>query len=506
MLNQISIEDATVHDVSNKTWPQTQSDQHDATQPVVVLAGDGVGPEVMDACTKVLKTACPRLDWISAEAGSAALAKGVATGLPGETVDVISETGVALRGPLAGTTGQACSSASVLLRNMFELYGNVRPVRQLPYPGLPYAYSDIDVVVVRGNGNAPDRTIEHMQTPDVAQSLRLVANRECESIARLGFALAEAGNRTKVHCATRADGLMLTEGMFRKVFEEVTGDFADIAARTIHIEDCAREMLAAPEDFEIIITSDLNANLVSDLATSLVGGFGRSAAAEIGSHAAVFEPLHGPAPLLAGQNRVNPTAMILSGVMMLRHLGMAHEADCVEQALRRVYQEGATLPEDIALPGHAAGTDEFTDAIIEQLDLTTPALEKPRSGTFQVPAAKIKPRSKTRRRLDGLDIFVEWRGSAEDLAARVEPFGDPKGFQLCMISNQSPQKHPHGRAGVGGNDHWLCRFRYGGKRRAAEEQVAPLLARLATAVRWMHVEKLTAFNGSPGFTPIENEV
>lgn len=506
MLNQISIEDAAVHDVSVNSWPQSQPDQQDATQPVVALAGDGIGPEVMDACKTVLKTACPRLDWISAETDSEALAKGTATDLPSETIDAIAETGIALRGPLAGVSGPASNSASILLRNVFELYANVRPVCQLPYPGLPYAYSDIDVVVVRGNGNAPDRTIEHMQTPDVAQSLRLVANRECEGIARLGFALAEAGNRTKVHCATKTDGLMLTEGMFRNAFEEVTGDFEGIEARSIHIEDCARELLATPEDFEVIVTSDLNANLVSDLATSLVGGFGRSAAAEIGRHAAVFEPLHGPASMLAGQNRANPTAMILSGVMMLRHLGMAHEADCVEQALRRVYQEGATLPEDIALPGHAAGTDEFTDAIIEQLDSAAPALENPRSGAFQVPAAKIKPRRKTRRRLDGLDIFVEWRGSAEDLVARIEPFGDPKGFQLCVISNQRAQKHPSGRHRASANDHWLCRFRYGGKRRAAEEQVAPLLARLSTAVRWMHVEKLTAFNGSPGFTPIENEV
>lgn len=499
MFNEVASEGSVYPDAPVEALPESLADHAKARRSVVVLPGDGVGPDVTNACLRVLDAACPQLDWIRTDGGTEAKGKGSLTGLPKDTIDAIAKSGVVLKGPLAKPVGASGDGVDYLLRNIFELYGNVRPVKQLPYPGLPYAYSDIDMVVVRENGTASSEILEHMQTADVVQSLRLVSRKGSERIAQLGFALATAHGRKKVHCVTDADGPILAEGFFHSVFENVADEYPALDAQTIAIEECAQALLATPEKFDVIVSTNLHGSIVSDLATSLVGGFGLTAGAEIGRNAAMFAPLHGPAPLLAGQTKHNPTAMIMAGVMMLRHLGLVHQADCVEQAVRRVYQEGATLPEDIALPGHGAGTDAFGDAVIEQLEVVSPVFPRHPTKAFAPPAAKARRRAKSSRRLDGVDVFVEWRGTAEDLAARLEPFGDRNGFQLFMITNSGAQAYPHGNDLGDTTDHWLCRFRYGGKSGAAEDQVAPLLDRLSTAIRWMHVEKLTAFDGDPGY-------
>lgn len=493
MLNEARIEEKMSHDAPVVAWPERRLEADAAYQPVVVLPGHGVGPEIMEACLGVLQKAAPGLDWIHADIGSEAR-PATPFSLPNATLDAISDAGVVLKGPLAGPRDGEPKPDAVL-RKALELYGHIRPVKQLPYPGLPYAFSDIDVIFVRENADDAQTRLEYMQTPNVAQSLRLVTRPDADRIARLAFALAEAEGRQVVHYAGRADAAELTRDLARSVFETVAGDHPDIDARHLRLEDCAQELLAAPQQFQVILADRMNGDFAADLATSLVGGFGRCAAADIGHEAAVFHPLHGTLADSAGQNAANPTAMIMAGVMMLRHLGLAHEAHRVEQAVRRVYQEGIALTTDVALPGRAVGTNAFAEAVIEQIDMAPPAAPQAASRLFVPPPPRPAPRRKTKRRVDGLDVFVEWRGPAEELIARLEPHSDRNGFQLYLVTDTGAERG----AGEATSDQFLCRFRYNRKHGNPERDAAELLERLSRAVCWMHVEKLTTFDGTPGY-------
>lgn len=503
MYNEAVLQDTLVTETSVIPWPVTRAEPRHEPQPVVVLPGDGVGPEVMNACLKILKAVAPGLDWIMAEARTGTSSPATGYGLSTDTYDAIARTGVVLKGPMTPPAEYGTVRSDTMLRNALGLYAQVRPICQLPYPGLPYAYSDIDVVVVRDLCDGGAGGAEYMHTPDVAQRVNTITRGTSERIARLAFALAEANGHDTVHCATRADGPSLAEGLYRSVFEEVGQDHHEIALKHLRLEDAANELLAFPHKYHVIALSPLHGDPVGDIATSLTGGFGRCASAELGAHTALFQPLHGPLPELAGQNAANPTAMVLAGAMMLRHLGLLQAAETVEWAVRQVYQEGSALTDDVSLPGFAVGTDAFAEAVIESIELAAPASTGPDRAKFVAPTVKRATGQRTKRRFDGLDVFVEWRGAARDLVERLEPLGDRNAFQLYMISNRGGQSHNETAADLDTSDLWLCRFGYHGKRTDAEKHASALLGRLSAAVRWTHVERLTSFNGTPGYAQVD---
>ena len=484
---------------------QGQMDLKRTAPSVVVIPGDGVGPEVTEAALKVLDAACPGLDWTYAEAGSIAFDKGIASGLPRDTLDVIADVGVVLKGPLATPIGYGEKSANVTLRKMFELYGNIRPVKELPGVRSAYAGRGIDLVVVRENVEDLYAGIEHMQTPDVAQCLKLITRKGSEKIARLAFAYAYAEGRSTIHCATKANIMKLTEGLFKSVFEEVARDWPALDSQHMLIDNCAHQMVVAPEQFDVIVTTNMNGDIISDLAAGLVGGLGLAPSANIGAEAAVFEAVHGSAPDIAGRNIANPTAMILSGVMMLRHLGYVTEAFRVEQALRLVYDAGTALTADVSQTGQSAGTDQFADEVIKALDGVSPMAATPDKEPFAPPSVVSEPTRSVERNLDGVDVFVEWRGKAKDLAQLLEARCDLGPFELAMISNRGCIMHPTAGAYTDPVDHWRCRFLCRTHGPDLEQWIGALLASIASTVRWMHVEKLVSFDGTPGYTRAQGE-
>ncbi|MBJ7249534.1 MAG: isocitrate dehydrogenase, partial [Thermoleophilia bacterium] len=282
------------------------------TQAVTLIPGDGVGPEVAESARKIVDASGVKIDWQVHEAGAEVFKKGLATGVPDDTITSIEQTRVVLKGPLATPVGFGEKSANVTLRKLFETYANIRPVREMPGVPTPYSGRGIDLVVVRENVEDLYAGIEHMETPDVAQTLKLISRKGCEKIVKLAYALAEAENRTNVACATKANIMKMTEGLLKRTFEDIAPEHPEIDSWHVIVDNCAHQLVKRPEQFEMIITTNMNGDILSDLTSALVGGLGFAPSANLGTDVAIFEAVHGSAPKYAGQDTINPTAMILS--------------------------------------------------------------------------------------------------------------------------------------------------------------------------------------------------
>src|SRR4051812_24278818 len=376
---------------------------------VTAMPGDGIGPEVMRATQTVLAAAGAEVEWEEALAGAEAFRRGIAAGATQETLDSISRNGVALKGPLETPVGFGDKSANVTLRKTFEMYGNIRPVRELPGIRTPFSGRGIDFVVVRENVEDVYAGIEHMQTPGVAQCLKIITEVGCERIVRLAAAVAEAEGRKKVTVATKANIMKLTEGMLKRSAEQVMPEFPHLQHEHMIVDNCAHQMVIRPEQFDVAVMTNMNGDILSDLAAGLVGGLGVAPSANLGDEAAMFEAVHGSAPQIAGKGVANPTALLLSSLMMLRHIGDFATARRIEHALYVTLEEGRDLTGDIARDGEGVPTAAFVDRIIANLDRES----------ANVPAREYRPiamkrwpqitwyRAASTRELVGVDVFVE---------------------------------------------------------------------------------------------------
>ena len=375
---------------------------------LTVLPGDGIGPEVVAAALKIIAAAGVTLDADFQVAGAEAFKRGVESGVPAETIESIERTRLVLKGPLETPIGHGNKSANVTLRKLFETFANVRPVRELPGVKTPYAGRHIDIVVVRENVEDLYAGIEHMETPAVAQCLKVITRPGCEKITRFAFEYALAEGRHKIHCATKANIMKLTEGLVQHTFEDISKEYPSIEARHILVDNCAHQLAMHPEQFDIILTTNMNGDILSDLTSGLTGGLGFAPSANIGSDVAMFEAVHGSAPDIAGRNLANPTALILSALMLLRHVGEGKAASEIEHAVLVTLEDGVRTG-DMESARAASSTTEFTDAIIGNLGKTS-KLAKPREfKRINVPQASnevghvnVKTRS-----VVGVDVFVE---------------------------------------------------------------------------------------------------
>src|SRR5579883_1146632 len=375
---------------------------------ITVIPGDGIGPEVVGAALKVVEATGAPIAWETREAGAEVFKRGLHSGVPQETIDSIRKTRVALKGPLETPVGYGEKSANVTLRKLFETYGNIRPVREMPGVVTPYSGRGVDLVVVRENVEDLYAGIEHMQTPGVAQCLKLISRKGCEKIVRLAFELAIAEGRKRVHCATKSNIMKLTEGLLKRTFEEIALQYPGIEAQHIIIDNCAHQLVKKPEQFDVIVTTNMNGDIISDLTSALVGGLGFAPSANLGNEVAIFEAVHGSAPKYAGKNVINPTALIMSAVMMLRHLGEFEAALNIEHAVL-VTMESGIRTRDVAGDEGSVGTTEFTDAIISNLGKRTQnwtVRDYKQIKLPQVSTAQDFVQAKTRRTA-GVDVFIE---------------------------------------------------------------------------------------------------
>jgi len=360
-------------------------------------------------------------------------------------------------------------------------------------------------VIVRENVEGVYAGIEYMQTPSVAEALKLITRKGSEKIIRFAFELARAESRHMVHCATKANILKLTEGLFKSVFEEVATDYPDINAHHILIDNCAHQMVVHPEQFDIIVTTNLHGDIISDLGSGLVGGLGVAPSANIGDEIAIFEAVHGSAPDIAGHNIVNPTATFFSAVALLRHLKEFEVAHCIEQAVLYTLETNKELPKDLDKTSSLT-TTAFTDRVIDNLGKKTtfwpPRAYKP---MVSIPTPSVS--DPAAQRLVGIDLYLESDLSAEALGQSLDHLCHATPWHLKMISNRGVQVYPSiEEMSPDTVDHWRARFFL----RAPEDLMQDrdclaLIEKIGKHYHWMHVEKLKEFDGVPNFTKAQGE-
>lgn len=469
----------------------------------VAIPGDGIGPELMEAVHRILKAAGAPIDWQECEAGAGAVAQGKRSGLPQETLDAIAATGRVLKGPLATGIGTGAKSVNVTLRKHFELYANVRPARMLPGIVSPFAGRNIDLVVVRENVEDLYAGIEHMQTPDVAQCLKLITRHGSQKIADAAFAVARSEGRKRVTCASKANIMKLTEGMFKKAFEEAATKHPDITADHMLIDNLAHKLVIEPEAFDVIAASNMNGDIISDLTAGLVGGLGLAPSANLGARMAMFEAVHGSAPDIAEQGIANPTALLLAAVMMLRHAGKTGVAERVEHALYATMEEGHELTPDLARPrGLApASTSAFADRVISNLGRRSQYCPASRHAPLVLPEPPATTGPEAEQVDAGIDVFIQWKGAAEDLPQILNSVVKGLPFRLVMISNRGLKVYPGPVPEASMVDHWRCRFAvFPSDADMSIAAVTGLITRISNVARWCHVERLQMLDGEPGFS------
>jgi len=332
---------------------------------VTLIPGDGIGPELAEATRRVLEASGVDFEWEYQEAGEAMIAEH-GTPLPEAVLESIRRNKVALKGPITTPVGGGFRSANVTLRQALGLYANVRPARSMK--GLDTRYEDVDLVIVRENTEDLYAGIEHMVGPDAAESIKIITRAASERIARYAFEYAVANGRHTVTAVHKANIMKLSDGLFLESCRTIAADYdGRIEFEDRIVDNMCMQLVQKPDLYDVMVLPNLYGDIVSDLCAGLVGGLGVAPGANIGTEAAVFEPVHGSAPKYAGLNKANPTALILSGVLMLRHLGEQAAAEQVETALREVIADGRRTTYDL---GGDAGTSQFADAIIERLGST----------------------------------------------------------------------------------------------------------------------------------------
>lgn len=473
---------------------------------VTLIRGDGIGPEVTRAAQRLIEAAGVRIAWEEHLAGAQVFRAGNPTGVPDETIESLRQTRVALKGPLETPVGFGEKSANVTLRKLFETYGNVRPVREVPGVVTPFSGRKLDLVVVRENVEDLYAGIEHLQTPGVAQCLKIMSKKGCEKVVRLAFEVAVAEGRSSVHCATKANIMKLTEGLMKRTFEEVAREYPSIKAHHLLVDNAAHQLVRAPEQFEVIVTSNMNGDILSDLTSGLIGGLGFAPGANLGADMAIFEAVHGTAPGIAGKDLANPTAEVLSAVMLLRHLDELEAASRIENAVLATFEAGF-YTSDVKAEG-ALGTKAFTEKIVEHLGRAPKAVPVRTFKPLRLPEVRADRdfvKVKTRR-IAGFDVFIESAADPRSIGRALEELVLGSPLRLKMISNRGTQVYPLTGTPTDCVDHWRCRFiTRADTYQLRNEEIWELIGRVQKHFSWMHVEKLQEFDGAIGWTRAQGE-
>ncbi|MDT5270652.1 MAG: isocitrate dehydrogenase [Acidobacteriota bacterium] len=328
---------------------------------ITLIPGDGIGPEVSSAVVRITEATGVDIKWETHYAGAQALEKFGST-LPEELLESIKRNKVALKGPITTPVGKGFTSVNVGLRKALDLYANVRPVRALP--NVPARYPELDLVVVRENTEDLYSGIEHVVVPGVVESIKIITEKASTRIARYAFEFARREGRKKVTAVHKANIMKLSDGLFLDCFRKVAADYPEVEADDKIVDNACMQLVMRPEQFDIMLLENLYGDIVSDLCAGLIGGLGLVPGANIGELGAVFEAVHGSAPDIAGQGIANPTALLQSSILMLRHLGEREAADRVEKAMLKVYADGQVRTRDVGGTSH---TDEFAQAVIREM-------------------------------------------------------------------------------------------------------------------------------------------
>jgi isocitrate dehydrogenase len=476
--------------------------------PITVANGDGIGPEIMGATLRILEAAEAPLAIETIDIGEKVYLAGNSSGIEPSSWESLRRTKVFLKAPITTPQGGGYKSLNVTVRKVLGLYANVRPCVSY-HPFVETKHPVMDVVVVRENEEDLYAGIEHRQTNQVVQCLKLISRPGSEKIVRYAFEYARRNNRKKVTCFTKDNIMKLTDGLFHKVFDEVAAEYTDIQNEHWIVDIGAAKLADTPEAFDVVVMPNLYGDVLSDVAAQIAGSVGLAGSANIGEHVSMFEAIHGSAPRRAGQNLANPSGLLLGAVMMLVHVGLTDHAERVHNAWLRTIEDGIHTYDiyDEKVSKQKVGTKEFAEAVVERLGQTPQILTARKYKKSDESLTGVKDRKSPQKELVGVDVFLDWtRGTANDLGAALSKVnGD--GVKLTMISNRGVKVWPGGHSETFCSDHWRCRFlpeSDGGK--VAHSQVVSLLGRIASeGYDFIKTEGLYTFDGERGFSLDQGE-
>jgi isocitrate dehydrogenase len=437
--------------------------------PITVAYGDGIGPEIMQATLRILSAAGASIAPEVIEIGEKVYLNGNSTGIEDAAWESLRRTKVFLKAPITTPSGGGYKSLNVTVRKTLGLYANVRPCVSYS-PFVETRHPKMDVVIIRENEEDLYAGIEHRQTDEVFQCLKLITRPGCEKIVRYAFEYARNNGRKKVTCMVKDNIMKMTDGLFYQVFEEIGAAYPDIQRERYIIDIGAARLATQPEIFDVIVTPNLYGDIISDIAAEMTGSVGLAGSANIGEHVAMFEAIHGSAPDIAGQGIANPSGLLLGAVMMLVHIGQHEVASKIHNAWLATLEEGfQTADLTHSKPGKALGTAAFADEVIARLgqepahfpsiNYAAPTPKAATANKTQAPLYTRKPPSQ--KALVGVDIFLHAQSNSPDELA--EQLQTPLAGQACqvklqMITNRGVKVWPHGFAETFCTDHWRCRF------------------------------------------------
>jgi isocitrate dehydrogenase len=469
---------------------------------ITVAKGDGIGPEIMDATLRILSAAGAQLEIDEIEVGEQVYLSGNTAGISPESWDIIRKNKVFLKAPITTPQGGGYKSLNVTTRKFLGLYANVRPCMSL-HPYVATKHPKMDVVIIRENEEDLYAGIEHQQTDEVVQCLKLISRPGCEKIVRYAFEYAKAYGRKKVTCFTKDNIMKQTDGLFHKVFDEIAVEYPEIENEHWIIDIGAAKMADTPEAFDVIVMPNLYGDVLSDVAAQIAGSVGLAGSANIGESCAMFEAIHGSAPRRAGQDLANPSGLLQGAILMLNHLGQGEIATRIQNAWLRTMEDGIHTY-DVYKEGVSSkkvGTQAFADAVIERLDQRPSILKSVNysaSGALKLP--KYVRRAPLIKELEGVDLFVHWPGSSADaLAAQLLPLNSADAA-LSMITNRGIKVWPGGFEETFCTDHWRCRFK-SATGNLTKAQIIDLLTRAAALeIDVIKTENLYRFNGQSAYS------
>jgi len=479
-----------------------------AAHPVIVALaeGDGIGPEISAAVRRILETAGAALEFEPVTVGEACYRAGVSSGIPAEAWDTIRRRRVLLKGPITTPQGGGYKSLNVTLRKSLGLFANVRPARAW-HPQVHTRHPDMDLVIVRENEEDTYAGIEHRQTPEVTQCLKLITAPGSERLLRYAFELARAQGRKTVHCLTKDNIMKVTDGLFHRTFDRIAADYPEIEAKHLIIDIGTALLADRPELFDVIVAPNLYGDIVSDVAAQITGSVGLGGSANIGEDFAMFEAVHGSAPDIAGQDIANPSGLLLAAVEMLRYLDDRETADRIQAAWLATLADGLHTA-DLYREGRSArrlGTQAFAEAVCQRLEGACPHVDAGRGAGL--PRATVAwPRAGNRpdKTLHGVDVFVDWDHADRDprqLGRQLAGLVDGLALELVLITNRGVKVWPDGLPETRCTDHWRCRFKRPDETPVAHRDVLALLGRFEQAgVDFIKTEHLYKFDGERGWS------
>lgn len=477
---------------------------------IAIARGDGIGPEIMDATMDVLEAANTGLSFEEAQIGKSVYESGYSSGITPESWERVRKNKNLLKAPITTPQGGGYKSLNVTLRKSLGLFANVRPCQAYsPYVHSPFP--NMDMVIVRENEEDVYGAIEHEQTNEVAQCLKLITRPGCESIVRYAFEYARAYGRQKVTCMTKDNIMKHTDGMFHRVFDEIKEEYKDIESEHRIIDIGAAEMATKPDEFDVIVTLNLYGDIVSDIAAQMAGSVGLAGSANVGRDCSMFEAIHGSAPDIAGKDMANPSGIINSSVMMLAHLNMPDKAETVRKAWLRTLEDGIHTPDIYhdSISKEKVGTQEFADAVKKRLGEEPQTMK---SEHFQKTGQGITLKEPERhghneRKLAGVDIFLYWDESDRDpnvLGEHLEKVNNSN-LALKMVTNRGTKVYPGGIPETFCTDHWRCRY-VGKDGYVNHDNIMDLLKQLDEAgFDFIKTEHLYEIDGRSGYSKGQGE-